>query len=88
MKETTPTPSSEENAALGRLMRQCREAAQINVRDMARAVGVSLNTYRWHEGGALMLRLDKVIMASRVLGLPLSAVTQLPEPAKKRKKTA
>ena len=54
---------------LGKHFRHYREAANITLRDMARRMGMSINTIRWHEAGIRLLRVHDLWKASNILGV-------------------
>lgn len=65
---TRPVPASDDHAIIGRKMREKRVAANVSVMKLARALNVSVNTVRWHEAGARLLRADDLVIAASVLG--------------------
>jgi transcriptional regulator with XRE-family HTH domain len=69
MGRTKPVAKNIDAAALGARLRIEREAHGITLSDLALALGVSINTIRWHESGARMMRSDEVAMAAKVLRL-------------------
>ena len=66
---TVPLATSPENAALGSRFREVRRRQKVYLRPLADALGCSLNTVRWHEAGARMLRLDQVVQAAGIMGV-------------------
>ena len=66
---TIPLATSPENAALGSRFRDVRRRQKVYLRPLAEALGCSLNTVRWHEAGARMLRLDQVVQAASIMGV-------------------
>lgn len=73
----TPVALNEFTAALGARFRAIREGKKIFLRDMARRMGVCINTIRWHEAGARMMRADDLVEAARVLQVePCALIAQ------------
>jgi transcriptional regulator with XRE-family HTH domain len=67
--ETIPVARSPENAALGNRFREVRRRQKVGLLALSKALGCSLNTVRWHEAGARMLRLDHVVQAAGIMGV-------------------
>ena len=82
---TVPVPKGEADEAIGQRLRYERRAKGVWLRDLARELGVSVNTIRWHEAGARLMRLDLVVRAAQVIGIhPAKLITDeptQPEPA-------
>ena len=68
-KGTVPVASSPENAALGARFKAVRRQHKVWLKPLAEALGCSLNTIRWHEAGARMMRLDDIVKAAGVMGV-------------------
>lgn len=66
---TVPTPRGEFEAALGERFKAARRARKVWLRDLAKVLGVSVNTIRWHENGARMLRVDLLVQAANHMGV-------------------
>jgi transcriptional regulator with XRE-family HTH domain len=64
---TTPIPKGELQARLGERFRTVRRSRGIWLRDMAAKLRCSVNTVRWHESGARMLRVDTIVEAAKLL---------------------
>lgn len=69
---TRPVPLGEKEARIGAAFRAAREAKGVFLADLAAALSCSINSIRWHEAGARMMRTDDLIRAAEVLGLPTS----------------
>lgn len=61
-----PTPGTNDQIALGVAFRRARTAAGVTQEQIKVALGVSINTIRWHEAGARCLRADQLVEAARV----------------------
>lgn len=86
--QTVPVPKDEESARLGALFREAREAKEVGLKRMAEALGVSVNTIRWHEAGDTLMRADTVRKAADFLGVTAGSLLGDPEPARTRKAAA
>jgi hypothetical protein len=71
---TVPQPKGDLEASLGAKFRAERRANGVWLRDLASALDVSVNTIRWHEAGARMLRADMLVKAAEVIGVNPSAL--------------
>lgn len=54
---------------LGRFFRHYREAAGLTLHDMSKALNLSINPIRAHEGGHRLLRLPDLWSAAKILGV-------------------
>lgn len=77
MSETTPTPKDENAAALGSRFRSVRESRHVKLKDLATHLGTTINTIRWHEAGATLMRLDMLVAAAEFIGVTLHDLTTL-----------
>lgn len=66
---TVPTPKGEFEARLGETFRVIRRSRSVWLRDLAKVLGVSVNTIRWHENGARMMRADLIVKAAEHMGI-------------------
>ncbi len=66
---TVPTPKGDFEARLGETFRFIRRARSVWLRDLAKVLGVSVNTIRWHENGARMMRADLIVKAADHMGV-------------------
>lgn len=66
---TIPTPKGDFHAALGERFKAVRRGRKVWLRDLAKELGVSVNTIRWHESGARMLRVDLLVKAADHMGV-------------------
>ena len=66
---TTPMPKGDLQARLGERFRAVRRARGVWLRDMAQALKCSVNTIRWHEAGARMMRADMIVRAAAIMGV-------------------
>lgn len=71
MTSTVLHPQSPFHARVGERFRAERELARWPLRELAPALGCSVNTIRAHEAGAVMLRLDLVVLAARIFDVPV-----------------
>jgi transcriptional regulator with XRE-family HTH domain len=69
MAATIPIPRSELEARLGERFRVERKRADVRLRELAETLGVSINTIRWHEYGARMMRADLIVRAAGRMGV-------------------
>ena len=85
-----PIASSALNVALGDAFKLRRENAGLSLRTLAGLMERSVNTIRWHEGGETPLRANDLVMAARIIGCSMDALTgyqHRPPPKRKRRKT-
>lgn len=66
---TTPIPKGDFERELGERFRAVRRARKVWLRPLADALGVSVNTIRWHESGARMMRADTIVKAAEIIGV-------------------
>jgi transcriptional regulator with XRE-family HTH domain len=65
-------------AMIGAAFRAAREKQKIPLRTLAPAIGVSINTIRWHEAGARLLRTETVDKAAQFMNVPVSHLFEQP----------
>lgn len=75
---TKPVPAGEVEQALGRRFREVRKRQKVRLLDLSQALGCSINTVRWHEAGARMLRTDDLIRCAGVMGVDPAELTVNP----------
>lgn len=94
---TVPKRAGEVEACLGATFRAERKARGVSQGRIAKGLGVSINTVRWHEAGARSMRLADIVRAACIIGcrpeaLILARSAAKPSPAAgrraKRAKTA
>lgn len=68
MADHRPKPKGELEAAHGAAFKAARTAKSWTLVQIAEALGVGINSVRWHEAGAVIMPPDKVIKAARLLG--------------------
>lgn len=70
-------------AMIGAAFRAAREKQKIPLRTLAPAIGVSINTIRWHEAGVRLMRTETVDKAAEFMNVPVSLLFEQPpeEPA-------
>jgi transcriptional regulator with XRE-family HTH domain len=68
---TVPTAKGALEAALGARFRAVRRAAKISQGELAKMLGCSINTIRWMEAGARLLRFDDIVRAAEAMGVTL-----------------
>jgi len=66
---TTPVPRSDLEERLGAQFRNERKRNRVLLRDLAKALGVSVNTVRWHEYGARLMRADLIVRSAQIIGV-------------------
>lgn len=69
---TKPEATSELAAKLGARFQATRNryGCKVTLTDLAKQLNVSMNTLRWHEAGARMLRADQIAKAAEIMGVP------------------
>jgi transcriptional regulator with XRE-family HTH domain len=70
----TPSPTL---ITLGRIVRFCRDAANVKQADLAKTLGYSVGWLSNVETGALRARRDQVVAIEEALGLPKATLTDL-----------
>lgn len=73
---TKPQPKGEMEAALGEQFRTVRRRQKVWLRDLAEKLGCSVNTIRWHEAGARMMRADMLAQAAEIMGVQPQELVQ------------
>jgi transcriptional regulator with XRE-family HTH domain len=66
---TKPQPKGEVEMALGEQFRAVRRRQKVWLRDLAAKLECSVNTVRWHEAGARMMRADMIVKAAEFMGV-------------------
>ncbi len=66
---TIPVPKGDVEARLGEAFRAVRRSRSVWLRDLAKVLSVSVNTIRWHENGARMMRADVLVRAAEHMGV-------------------
>lgn len=69
MSSTKPNPKGDLEAKLGAQFRDTRRARGVWLRPLSKLLGVSVNTVRWHEAGARMMRTDDIVRAAEIIGV-------------------
>lgn len=72
---TRPVPAGEVEVALGRRFREVRKRQNVRLVDVATSLGCSINTVRWHEAGARMLRTDDLVRCAVIMGVDPAELT-------------
>lgn len=78
---TRPEARGPLEAALGARFRAVRKAHKVTLHDLANGLGCSVNTVRWHEAGARMMRTDDIVRAADIIGCDAALLTQTEEAA-------
>jgi transcriptional regulator with XRE-family HTH domain len=73
---TKPTPKGDIEVALGEQFRSVRRRQKVWLRDLALKLDCSVNTVRWHEAGARMMRADVLVRAAELMGVPPEELMQ------------
>lgn len=73
----TPDPKSPLHFALGQQFQKVRRECQVWQPDLAKAIGCSINTIRWHEMGIRMLRTDMLYKAARAMNVDPSTLMDI-----------
>ncbi len=66
---TKPQARGDIEAALGEKFRTVRRRQRVWLKDLAKSLNCSVNTIRWHEAGARMMRADMMVRAAEVIGV-------------------
>lgn len=72
---TKPVAAGPVEQALGVLFREVRKRQKIRLIDLSEGLGCSVNTIRWHEAGARMLRTDDLVRCANIMGVEASLLT-------------
>lgn len=67
--DTTPIPAGDLEQRLGAHFRKLRKERKFSLVALAAAMKCSVNTIRWHEAGARLMRFDDVVRAAEVIGV-------------------
>jgi transcriptional regulator with XRE-family HTH domain len=77
-----PMARGEVERALGERFRAVRRRQKCWLADLSKALDCSINTIRWHEAGARMMRADMIVRAAAFMGVePDELVSGLAVPA-------
>lgn len=63
---TVPIPKGPEEAKIGAAFRAARTGKGVTLAATAASIGVSVNSVRWHEGGASIMPPEKVFAAAKL----------------------
>ena len=69
-----PVPIGEREAAIGAAFRAARKRRGFTLLQLSAALGCSINSVRWHEAGARLLRTGDLIRAAEAMGVPTTEV--------------
>lgn len=72
---TKPIAAGPVEQALGDRFREVRKRQKIRLLDLSEGLGCSVNTIRWHEAGARMLRTDDLVRCADIMGIDVSMLT-------------
>lgn len=64
------TPRGDLEQRMGERFKDVRRSRKVWLAPLAEALGVSINTIRWHEAGARPMRSDLIVRAAEVIGVP------------------
>lgn len=78
---TVPYPAGADEARLGAQFRSVRERQGMSLIDLSRQLGCSINTVRWHEAGARMMRANLIARAASILGTSVAELVTVPDAA-------
>lgn len=67
-RSTIPEAKGPIEALLGDAFKEARRTAGLSLAQTAEALGVGINTIRWHEAGANIMGPAELLHASRILG--------------------
>lgn len=74
---TKPIPAGDVEQALGQRFREVRKRQKVRLVDLASGLQCSINTIRWMEAGARMLRTDDLVRAARIMGVDPAELTSI-----------
>jgi len=74
---TKPQPKGEVEMALGEQFRAVRRRQKVWLRDLAAKLECSVNTVRWHEAGARMMRADMIVKSAEFMGVSAEELMQI-----------
>ncbi|CAB4122275.1 HTH_XRE domain containing protein [uncultured Caudovirales phage] len=70
----TPTSKGELELQIGTAFSEVRRKHNFWLRNLAAELGVCVNTIRWHESGARMMRADIVVKAAQIMGVKVGTL--------------
>lgn len=76
-RDWKPKSKSDTEMQLGLTFRRLRKAKGFSMRGIARRMGIAVNSVRWHEAGATMLRADDLLKATEILDCTANDVMML-----------
>lgn len=68
-RSATPVPRGDMEVSIGARFRKNREDQGVSLVPLAKHLGCSVNTVRWHEAGARMMRADLIVRAANFMGI-------------------
>jgi transcriptional regulator with XRE-family HTH domain len=71
-------PLNAQTEALGAKYRSVRKGRKMTLRSMAGNLSRSINTIRWHEAGARMMRADDIVKSADELGVEPGELLNVP----------
>lgn len=74
---TKPQPKGDVEIALGEQFRTVRRRQKVWLRDLAAKLECSVNTVRWHEAGARMMRAEMIVKAAEFMGVQPEELIQI-----------
>ena len=78
----TLVPRGDLERRMGERFKELRREHKIWLEPLAKALGVSINTIRWHEAGVRSMRSDLIVRAAEIIGVPAGELV-LSQPKKK-----
>ena len=67
MRSATPVARGEMEAGIGARFREIRKICKVSLKPLAEHLECSVNTVRWHEAGARMMRADLIVRAAQFM---------------------
>lgn len=67
MRSATPVARGEMEAGIGARFREIRKSCKVSLKPLAEHLECSVNTVRWHEAGARMMRADLIVRAAQFM---------------------
>jgi transcriptional regulator with XRE-family HTH domain len=68
-RSATPVPRGEMEASIGARFRDIRKGCRVALKPLAAHLRCSVNTVRWHEAGARMMRADLIVRAAEFMAV-------------------
>ena len=81
----TLVPRGDLERRMGERFKELRREHKIWLEPLAKALGVSINTIRWHEAGVRPMRSDLIVRAAEVIGVSAGDLVLDDKPTKRKR---